>query len=142
MILLVGLPAPMVNFPSQIMVSKKDAPFYRRRLRRIIAAPLALCHALWGMIGRKFRRELHLMIDFVASANRLPKSTPRGPKVLDFRLLEGPGSSTALQAAQKGQRIKLVKPLGSPSWPQVGFQVRPSWAKNRHLTSFKFRQHF
>ena len=88
------------------------------------------CHALWGMIGRKFRRELHLMIDFVASANRLPKSTPRGPKVLDFRLLEGPGSSTALQAAQKGQRIKLVKPLGSPSWPQVGFQVSPGSLPN------------
>ena len=31
--------------------------------------PHALCHALWGMIGQKIHRELHLMIDFVEKSS-------------------------------------------------------------------------
>ena len=72
--------------------------------------PIALCHALWGMIGRKFRRELHLMIDFVENLSLILTPTgsqnqpQEGPKSWILGCWRGPGARLPLKLSKKAKR--------------------------------------
>ena len=70
------------------------------------------------------------------------KIDPKRVQNHGFWVAGGPGRKTATQTPKKSQRVFSVKPFGGLSWPQVGLQVEPSWAKNRLSTSLKFRVRF
>ena len=88
------------------------------------------------MIGRKFRRELHLMIDFVEKLSLILTPTgsqnqpQEGPKSWILGCWRGPGARLPLKLPKKAKRSKNSSHLGDEVGPklasklaQVRFQI-------------------